>query len=127
MYLLDTDVVVDHLREKKPVLDSLLSEDLYITTISVAELFHGIYNSSKKKENTEKLIKFLSNVEILTIDLNVCDTFGMLKAKLKKEGNLIDNMDLFIASICLRNGLILITNNEKHFKKVKTLKILSIK
>ncbi len=130
MYLIDTDIIIEYLRGNKIVvkrLIDLLNKRLFITTISIAELFYGIYQSSKVKENHEKFRDFLSNVEILTIEFENCKTFGKIKSKLKKEGNLIDNLDLFIACICLDNNLTLVTNNEKHFRRLKDLKIMNIK
>lgn len=47
----------------------------------------------------------------------------MLKAELEKEGKIIDDADLFIAACALTNNLILITNNEKHFEKIGSLKL----
>ncbi|MCL2253471.1 MAG: PIN domain-containing protein [Lachnospiraceae bacterium] len=43
--------------------------------------------------------------------------------KLKTEGKMIDDADIFIASFCIVNGYILITNNEKHFKHMDGLNI----
>lgn len=128
MYLLDTDIIIEYLRGNKIIVDRLVSikKEIYTSVISLAELYYGIYQSSKKEKNTEKLMDFLSNVEILDIGFDECELFGKIKADLKKKGELIDNFDLFIACICISNNFILITNNEKHFKKIKSLKILKI-
>ena len=53
----------------------------------------------------------------------VCDKFGDLKAFLEKEGKIIDDADLFIAACSIVNELTLVTNNEKHFRRIKGLKI----
>lgn len=129
MYLLDTDIIIEYLRGNKKVIDKLISlpSRKYTTTISLAELFYGIYQSSKKEKNTQKLMDFLTDVEILNIDYDNCKLFGKLKSELKKKGELIDNFDLFIACISVTNNLTLITNNDKHFKRISNLKILNIK
>ncbi|MBI2499308.1 PIN domain-containing protein [Candidatus Woesearchaeota archaeon] len=129
MYLLDTDIIIEYLRGNKKVIDRLISlsyDELYTTTISLAELFYGIYQSSKKEKNTQKLADFLSNIAVLNIGISSCKLFGKLKSELKNKGELIDNFDLFIASICITNNLILITNNDKHFRKITNLRILNI-
>jgi len=51
------------------------------------------------------------------------ESFGELKALLEKNGNIIDDMDLLIASTALVNNMILVTNNVKHFRNIKGLKI----
>ena len=42
---------------------------------------------------------------------------------LKKEGNLIEDADILMASTAIVEDLVLITNNIKHFKRVKGLRI----
>ena len=49
--------------------------------------------------------------------------FGKLKADLEKDGKIIDDADLFIAACALANDAVLVTNNEKHFKRIKGLKL----
>ena len=49
--------------------------------------------------------------------------FGKIKADLKKEGKIINDSDLFIASIAISNKMRLVTNNDKHFKRIEDLKI----
>jgi predicted nucleic acid-binding protein len=43
-------------------------------------------------------------------------------AYLKKDGNLIEDADILMASIAIVEGLVRITNNVMHFKRVKGLK-----
>ena len=52
------------------------------------------------------------------------DVFGEIKSNLK--GNIIEDMDILIAATALSHNLILVTNNVKHFKKIKELKLESI-
>jgi predicted nucleic acid-binding protein len=51
------------------------------------------------------------------------NTFGQLKANLSKNGKIIADMDLLIASTAITHNLILVTNNEKHFQKIEELEV----
>jgi tRNA(fMet)-specific endonuclease VapC len=42
---------------------------------------------------------------------------------MEKSGTTIGPMDMLIASICLANNLILVTNNKKEFKRITELKV----
>ena len=129
-YLLDTDIAIEYLRGNKIVVDKLIElsfENIYISSISLAELFYGVYNSGNVKRHLDGLLNFLEKVEILNINFEVCRIFGKIKAELRKKGRLIDNFDLLIGSICLFNNNMLITNNDKHYKKIREIKILNIK
>lgn len=47
--------------------------------------------------------------------------FAKTKAKLKKSGTVIADMDFMIASIAIANGAALITNTLKHFDRTDKL------
>jgi len=50
-------------------------------------------------------------------------TYGVIRAALAAKGNSIGPNDLWIAAHALAAGLILVTNNEREFKRVKGLKL----
>lgn len=41
----------------------------------------------------------------------------------KAKGKILCDSDMFIAGIAISNNLIVVTNNEKHFGRIKNLKI----
>ena len=100
-------------------------DNLYITIINYTELLYGIYNSNKITQNKEKILPFLDNFKLLQFDKNASVIFAKLKAKLKKQGQIIADMDLMIASIAISNKATLFTNNLKHFKRIEKLEILN--
>lgn len=76
----------------------------------------------------EKLFtRFLSGIVVLGITDEICQTFGKLRAEQRKVGVIIDNFDLLIASTALVHDLTILTDNVKHFKKIKGIKIKSSK
>ena len=126
-YILDSDILIYFLKGEKEVIKKVLSlqnDELYITIINYTELLYGIYNSNKISQNKEKILPFLDNFKILQFDKNASEIFAKLKAKLKKQGKIIADMDLMIASIAISNKAILYTNNLKHFNRIDGLKIL---
>jgi tRNA(fMet)-specific endonuclease VapC len=54
-YLLDTDIVIYWLRNKYPRIDKKIKKinekRIFISSITVAELYFGAYNSTRKEEN----------------------------------------------------------------------------
>ncbi len=126
-YLIDTDWIIFGLRGEKNIVSKLfeLREDgLAISVISLAELYEGVYRSADPVSNERSISDFLTGVSVLEITNDICKIFGKQRAKLRKEGRLIGDLDLLIASTCLYHGLILITNNIKHFELVEGLNIL---
>jgi tRNA(fMet)-specific endonuclease VapC len=47
----------------------------------------------------------------------------MLRAELEARGEMIGNNDLCIAAHALAAGLVLVTNNEKEFRRVRGFKV----
>ena len=125
-YLLDTNICVFFLRGKKSIVEQIFNKGIdncFISEITVAELFYGVecdeYNF---KENRKKVNEF---IEILTI-IPIAEVFleyARQKANLRKKGNLIDDMDLFIGSTAVANDMVLVTDNEKHLNRLLNIKI----
>ena len=125
-YIIDTDILIYFLNNKKNVVDkfSKINDELIFTTIiNYTELLFGAYNSLKVEHNLERFKSFLEDISVLDFDKNAAEKFAQLKSKLKQEGNLIEDMDLMIASICLTTNSVLVSNNTKHFSRIEELKI----
>ncbi|MEA2052523.1 MAG: type II toxin-antitoxin system VapC family toxin [Euryarchaeota archaeon] len=72
-----------------------------------------------------KVLKdFLTGVTVLEINEEISKKFGEQRAKLRKQGKLIGDFDLLIASTSLCYNLTLLTYNINEFEREENLKIL---
>jgi tRNA(fMet)-specific endonuclease VapC len=124
-YLLDTNAVSFAIRGVGKVGERILSqepEDLAVSSVTEAELWFGV-----KKRKSKKLEKLVGDFLAPMNKLNFCSTdavlFGNLFSDLERKGAIIGMADTMIASIAMSNKLILVTDNVKHFKRVKGLSI----
>ena len=127
-YILDSDILIYFLKGKHDVVRKLVTipeENLFTTRINYAELFFGAYNSSKPSENLKIISSFLENFKILEFDKVSSEIFAKIKSQLKQKGLIIPDMDLMIASISIRNNFTLVSNNIKHFKRIRKLKLVN--
>jgi len=126
-YLLDTNICIYIIKKKPEKVLKLFSKlkpgDVAISAITVAELFYGVAKSSKPNENTIALHEFLQPLVILDFNPEDSKVYGRIRAELEAGGKIIGAMDILIASMALSRELVLITNNEKEFKRIKNLKI----
>ncbi len=125
-YLLDTNICVYWLKGDESIEKRACEIDLKaisVSFITISELYYGSYKSRKINENIAAIEKLEGKLEIIDSNEEICKNFGELKAELEKEGKIIDDADLFIAACALTNNLILITNNEKHFGRIESLKL----
>jgi len=125
--MLDTNICSYIIRNQREAIKKKLKEvesehRVALSTIVVSELLYGAY-----KKGSKKLIEVIKNfIEYFTIyeyDLKAAEEYGKLRAELERKGEVIGAYDLQIAAHALSLEAILVTNNEREFKKVKHLKI----
>ena len=102
MYLLDTNICI-FLKNGKPpqVLEKLkgvIRQPLFISSITVAELQFGVYNSLYPERNRIALLEFLAPFQLLYFDDTDAEHYGKIRKSLKDRGMLIGPMDLLIAA-----------------------------
>ena len=123
-YLIDSDILIYFLKGKQEVVEKISKipmDNLYISRINYTELMYGAYNSTKINQNLTIIEAFLDNFTVLEFTEKSSLIFAKEKARLKKNGNIIADMDLMIASITIENNCTLISNNIKHFERVQNL------
>lgn len=127
MYLLDTNICIFAIKKRPEIvlkkLKEKISDGIYISSLTVAELEFGVENSKRIEKNRIALIKFLSIFNILNFDDTDAIDYGRLKTDLRKQGRIIGPIDMLLAAQALNKELILVTNNVKEFERVKGLKI----
>lgn len=127
MYCLDTNIIIFFLKNNSPRLIEkfwLEYENSFIctTSITAAELLYYSYKN-KATKSLKNRKEFLQTMQILDFDFMSADIYAFQKAELANSGNIVDDLDLQIASICISNRLILATNNTKDFERINDLQI----
>ena len=93
-------------------------ECCFLSEISLAELKFGVEKSARRIKNRRVLSDFLSGVQILPI-FHSLDLYAREKARLQKSGIPLDDFDLLIGVTSVRHKLVMVTNNTKHFSRIK--------
>lgn len=125
-FILDTDTIIYFLKGNRQIVEKITMHnmsDLTTSIINHSELLFSVFNSTKKKENQEKISGLLKLLTIVPYCEKASTVFAEQKTILKKQGNPIADLDLMIASITIANKSILVTNNLKHFSRIKNLKL----
>ena len=97
--------------------------EIAVSAITVSELQYGASKSKNQRLNKQRIDEFLSPLEILPYDEIAASLYGDIRLQLEKCGEPIGPLDLLIAAHALSRNLVLISNNEKEFKRVKILKV----
>ena len=126
-YMLDTNIciyVIKHKPEKVfRKLQTIHPEDVCISSVTYAELVHGVEKSIAVEKNRLALSILLANMEILDFDVDAADCYGKIRAGLEKNGTPIGPLDMMIAGHAQSLGYTVVTNNVKEFSRVADLKM----
>jgi len=122
-YLIDSDILIDFLNNRAEAIRLLIrfeQSEMAISAITFAEVLEGLVSNRKKYTSVKK---GLGKLSLLVVDGNIAEKFANVRAGLMKNGQLIENMDIFIASTALVHNLVLITNNKRDFQRINGLKL----
>lgn len=109
--LVDTDVLVDHLRGVRRLVAD--GSSLGISVVSRCELFAG-------RDEPERLRRFLSPMVELPIDAPIAELAGLTR---RETG--IATPDALIAATALTHRIPLMTHNRRHFDRVAELRVIA--
>ena len=114
-YMLDTNICIYAIKRKPESvfrkMRSELSSGLCISSITLAELQHGVE------------VQFLAPFTILPFDDLSAVEYGKICAYLQRKGTPIGTMDMLISAHAKSQNLILVTNNTREFKRVPELQL----
>jgi tRNA(fMet)-specific endonuclease VapC len=124
-YMLDTNICIFITNKKSPrVLQKIAAQDvgdICISSITVAELFYGVYKSERIEQNHQALTQFLLPLVVLEFDALASEMYGKIRMRLEKKGTPIGSMDMLIAAHASSAKMTLVTSNTKEFARVPDL------
>ncbi|RKX91262.1 MAG: VapC toxin family PIN domain ribonuclease [Spirochaetes bacterium] len=127
MFLIDTNICIYIMNNHPPQVIRKFREigagNIFISSITISELQYGVFKSNQIEKNTKRLEEFLRPFELISYGEKASVFYGEIRSYLEREGKTIGPLDMLIAAHAISEKLILITNNEKEFKRVKFLKV----
>ncbi len=127
MVIVDTSVIIDHLRqpEKKTLLLKIAEKKpkrgLAVSTVTIQELYEG--RSTRDKEEEQFLWATITPMKILPYNLEVAKKAGEIARDRK---NPIEFADAAIAATAFLNDARIFTLNEKYFGNIKGVEIFNL-
>ena len=124
---LDTNIITAFLKNDLKAVEKTSDyleffDKLSINIISYYEILRGLKDLGNR-EKIERFEDFIRENELISIRKETVQKAAEIYAYLKKEGNMIEDADILMAATAIVEDLVLITNNIRHFKRVKDLKL----
>ena len=127
MYLLDTNICFFIINRKPAhVLERFreaVRKKVYLSSITIAELQFGVYNSRNIEKNRIALTEFAAPFSVLNFDDEDAEEYGRLRSYLTQKGTIIGPYDMMLAAQALSKDLIVVTDNVGEFSRIKDLRI----
>jgi predicted nucleic acid-binding protein len=129
MVIIDTNIVIDHIRQKDITKDTILiklskkfdKNTIAVSTITIAELFAGKSTRNINKETA--LLRIISPFRIIPVNYEIAKLAGEIS---RDNKNYLELADATIAATSIINHAPLLTLNENDFSQIKGLELLSI-
>ncbi|MGH7202998.1 MAG: type II toxin-antitoxin system VapC family toxin [Candidatus Levyibacteriota bacterium] len=127
-YLIDSDLVIDHLlniKETTQLLEALAKDGTAISIITYMETYQNVIRNHHSQEAKEIFQNFIETIPVLSFSLHIAQRCAHLRERLKIEGKRVNSraFDLINASIALEYNLILVTRNRNDYKDIPGLKL----
>lgn len=127
--LLDTDILSAYLKGNKKVVANVRKylyqfDTLNISIITKYEILSGLYHKDSQNK-LKSFLQLLAFTKVLPLDDHAIEIASLAYAQTRSIGEVVDDMDLLIASIALANNMQIATNNHKHFNKIPQLDIVN--
>ncbi len=126
-YLLDTDICI-YIRRERPQhvrarMARIAPDRFALSVISWGELLLGVFKSERPEAARRKLTEIYESIAVLPLPPEAAEIYAATRTELEAAGTPIGPNDLWIAAHARAENLILVTNNEREFKRVKGLKV----
>lgn len=126
-YLLDTNICIYIRGRQLPQVmtrfDQLSPGEATISVVTYGELLFGAEKSVNRTRNMKLIQDLISVIPVRAMTDAVAHAYASLRAKLEIKGEMIGNNDLWIAAHAVASGLILVTNNEREYRRVPGLTV----
>ena len=126
MVILDTNIIIDHLRQtgsKDSILSKLLKEskldEVVISSVTIQELFEG--QSTKEEEIGKWILAILSPFKLLPYTYEIAKLAGEVARDLDRD---MEFADAAIAATAIAHGAKLATLNKKDFRGIQGLELV---
>ena len=125
-FMLDTNIAI-YVLKKRPLTAKASfnrhSGQMCVSSITLAELMHGVEKSAYPEHNLRQVEEFISRLQVLDYGTSAAAHYGNIRATLERIGKPIGVNDLHIAGHARSEELVLVTNNLAEFERVEGLKL----
>ena len=130
-YLVDSDWAISYLNGWRPVVErynELLPEGIGISVVCLGEVYDGMIGKPDEERQEREFAEFLKSVrDVVPLDPEICWIFAGERKRLREAGCRTPDLDLLIGATAIRHDLTLLSNNRRHFTRMRGLRMISVR
>ena len=124
---MDTNIITAFLKDNPTVVERVKQYtdehgSLTISIISYYEILRGLKGLGNKKK-LQAFNRFINDCEVEELGRPVVEKAADIYVNLKNQGKLVEDADILVAATAMDKGLVVVTDNEKHFRRIKGLEV----
>jgi tRNA(fMet)-specific endonuclease VapC len=127
--LIDASVLIEHERKWLDLehhLEQRTEEEFFLSVVTASELLNGVHRATDAAVRARRsawVEAILERFPMLPIDVQIARAHAQLWANLASRGQIIGPTDLWLAASCVAHGLVMVTANEREFRRVPGLEV----
>ncbi|MDR1853867.1 MAG: type II toxin-antitoxin system VapC family toxin [Azoarcus sp.] len=122
-FLLDTDTASFIIKGRSPAirktLQTISPDDIAISAVTAAELRYGLKRLPPEHRLHMLVAEFLKTIVVLPWTDSAAVWYAEIRHQLTASGQPIGELDMMIAAHALDVGATLVTNNLRHYERIK--------
>ena len=129
-YLVDSDWIISYLHGRRTVVErynELSADGIGTSIVCLGEVYEGMIGNPDQEREERDFAEFLDGLqEVVPLDSEICRIFAGERKRLRSVGCTVPDLDLLIGSTAIRHGLVLLSNNRRHFRRMRGLRMISV-
>jgi len=124
-YLIDTNICIYFIKgrfELDKKIAAVGERNCFISEMTVAELKYGVENSKHPEALRDIVEAFIPKFFVLPVYSSL-DVYAREKAKLRRQGLMIDDFDILIGATAVTHDMVMVTNNVDHLNRLDNIEI----
>lgn len=125
-FILDTNTIIFVRQGRTAVVarfKALAPGESVMSAITYGELRFGAEKSRRRDESMRQLHQLSAKIPVMDVSTQVASEYGLIRSDLERCGEVIGPNDLWIAAHARTLGLILVTGNEREFRRIPRLAV----
>lgn len=124
-YIIDTNTCIEYFKHCHGVperMGQVSRDDLCVSEVTIAELLYGAVHSKSVDRHLREVHELQRDITVLPIS-NVIEDYADIRHALASKGLTVEDFDLLIGATARHYGLIVVTDNLKHFNPMPGVEV----